>query len=65
LRWLEPVRPGDSLRLNVRVIESTRSASGRTGIVRWQWGLTNQRDVAVLEMTATSLFDLIADAGRP
>jgi acyl dehydratase len=28
------------------------------GILRWRWRLVNQDDVAVLELVATSLFDL-------
>jgi acyl dehydratase len=56
LEWLEPVRPGDALRLRVEVLEARRSSSGRTGIVRWRWDLLNQHGVKVLVMTATSLF---------
>jgi acyl dehydratase len=58
LKWLEPLRPGDSVMLLVEVLESRRSASGRTGIVRWRWDLKNQKGTVVLSMIATSLFDL-------
>ena len=61
LRWLEPVRPGDALRLRLEVLEARRSSSGRTGIVNWQWRLSNQAARPVLEMIATSLFDLGED----
>ena len=56
LEWLEPVRPGDALRLLVEVLEARGSSSGRTGVVRWRWDLLNQHGVKVLVMTATSLF---------
>jgi len=63
LRWLEPVRPGDALRLRLEVLETRHSSSGRTGIVRWQWRLSNQAGRPVLEMIATSLFDLGEGSG--
>lgn len=64
VRWPHPVRPGDRLRLRARVLEVRRSASrSGLGILRWQWSLRNQADVEVLELEATSLFDL--DAALP
>ena len=60
LEWTHPVRPGDSLRLRVTVLESRHSKSGSLGVVRWQWELRNQRDVVVLRLVATSLFELAA-----
>lgn len=56
LEWLKPVRPGDALRLRVVVLERQRSASGRTGIVKWRWELLNQADVLTMSLIATSLF---------
>lgn len=58
LRWLEPVRPGDELRLRIEVLESRPSSSGRTGVVRRQWRLLNQADRPVVQMIAMSLFDV-------
>lgn len=58
LRWLAPVRPGDALRLKVEVLETRVSSSGNTGSVLWRWSVRNQDDVTVLELVATSLFDL-------
>jgi len=59
LRWLLPVRPGDALRLEATV-DSVRTSSSRDdlGIMRWTWRVFNQRDEQVLEVEATSLFDL-------
>lgn len=59
LRWLLPVRPGDSIRL-AATVESVRVSSSRSdlGIVRWTWRVYNQRDEQVLEVEVTSLFDL-------
>jgi len=59
LRWLHPVRPGDELRLKMTVLETRRSRSqGSMGILRWRWQLYNQRGTEVLDVEATSLFDL-------
>ncbi|QAA92587.1 MaoC family dehydratase [Pollutimonas thiosulfatoxidans] len=63
LRWLLPVRPGDALRLEATV-DSVRTSSSRDdlGIMRWSWRVYNQRDEQVLDVEATSLFDLAAHA---
>ena len=59
LKWLAPVRAGDALTLHAEVLEVRRSERQATlGILRWRWWLVNQDDVAVLELVATSLFDL-------
>ncbi len=64
LRWERPVRPGDRLSLVVTVLERRVSSAGGTGIVRWRWELENQRAERVLSMTATSFFDVGAEAPR-
>ena len=59
LKWLAPVRPGDSLTLHAEVLDVRRSERKPTlGILRWRWRVENQERVAVLEIVATSLFDL-------
>ncbi|HTD75388.1 MAG TPA: MaoC family dehydratase [Steroidobacteraceae bacterium] len=58
LKWPAPVRAGDALTLKVRVLEVRASRSGHYGIVRWQWHLANQRDQLVLDLVATSLFEV-------
>ncbi len=59
IRWMLPVRPGDTLRLEITV-DSVRVSSSRDdlGILRWTWRMYNQRDEQVLELEATSMFDL-------
>jgi acyl dehydratase len=65
LHWLHPVRPGDALRLKMTVLETRRSRSQRsTGILRWRWQMFNQHGTEVLDIEATSLFDLPA-SGDP
>jgi len=61
IRWMLPVRPGDALRLEITV-DSVRVSSSREdlGIIRWTWRMYNQREEQVLEVEATSLFDLAA-----
>lgn len=61
VRWPNPVRPGDALRLVAEVIEVRRSEKRPTlGILRWQWRLFNQRELMVLDVEVTSLFRLEA-----
>ena len=59
IRWPAPVRAGDVLRLRIEVLETRRSQTREDlGILRWRWRLSNQRDELVLDLVATSLFDL-------
>ncbi|CAN5871220.1 MaoC family dehydratase [soil metagenome] len=59
VRWPNPVRPDDELKLVAEVIEVRRSESKpRLGILRWRWQLFNQRGLEVLDLEATSLFRL-------
>lgn len=59
VRWPNPVRPGDSLDLELRVLEQRVSDSKPwLGIVRWQWLMRNQHGREVLDLEATSLFRL-------
>jgi acyl dehydratase len=58
IKWPAPVRPGDELQLRIEVLESRVSRSGSIGIVRWRWLLSTAPGVTVLEMVATSLFEL-------
>jgi acyl dehydratase len=63
VRWPNPVRPGDALRLVADVIEVRRSDKRPTlGILRWRWRLFNQREMLVLDAEVTSLFRLQAAA---
>ncbi len=66
LKWSHPVRPGDSLSLRADVLEVRIAQSRLTlGILRWRWRLFNQHDIEVLDLEATSLFDLAGDAKHP
>ena len=61
LKWLAPVRPGDALSVVCEVMEVRRSERQATlGILRWRWRVVNQDDADVLDLVATSLFDLSA-----
>ncbi|NEX61095.1 MaoC family dehydratase [Noviherbaspirillum galbum] len=64
VKWPTPVRPGDTLVLEIKVQESRRSASQPAlGIVRWQWVMNNQHGDTVLDLEATSMFKLAASSG--
>jgi acyl dehydratase len=59
LKWLHPVRPGDSLSLRLTVIEARRSSKRpELGILDWRWQLRNQHDIEVLDLEVTSMFKL-------
>jgi acyl dehydratase len=63
VKWLNPVRAGDTLHLRADVLEVRTAKSKPTlGILRWRWQLTNQHAQTVLDLEATSLFDLAAKA---
>ena len=63
LKWPNPVRPGDEVELRMEVLDTRVSRSGKLGVVRWQWTLTTQKKEPVLELIATSLFELSAADG--
>ncbi|HEY8298185.1 MAG TPA: MaoC family dehydratase [Candidatus Baltobacteraceae bacterium] len=61
LRWLAPVRPGDTLRARMEVASKTPSSSGkRRGVMRVRITVRNQRDEPVLSEIA-----ILTVAGRP
>jgi len=66
IKWPHPVRPGDALTVRATVLDVrvSRSNSG-TGILRWRWQMRNAQDIEVLDLEATSLFDLSPEAYRP
>jgi acyl dehydratase len=56
LRWTAPVRPGDSLRLRVTVLESRRSRSKPDrGLLRSRAEMFNQHSDTVLRLTVLNL----------
>jgi acyl dehydratase len=65
VKWPNPVRPGDVLRLRVTVLETRTSQSKPDlGILKWRWQLQNQTGAEVLDIEATSLFKLQVVDGR-
>ena len=59
IKWPRPVCAGDDLRLRATLTEVRRSSSKpHLGVLNWHWALLNQNDQLVLEVDATSLFDL-------
>ena len=59
LKWTNPVRPGDALTFRADVLEKRVSRSNpKLGILRWRWRLANQSGAEVLDLEATSLFDV-------
>jgi acyl dehydratase len=58
LKWLYPVRAGDKLALHFEVLRSSKSPSGRTGILLSKSELWNQNDRLVFTSQGTTLFDV-------
>jgi acyl dehydratase len=57
LRWLKPVRPGDTLRARFTVLEANESRSRPDrGIVRSRGEMLNQRDEVVMQVDAVNFF---------
>ena len=51
IRWLAPVRPGDTVRVVVTVVDRRMSKSNPDrGIVRMEWEMLNQHEEVVLSM---------------
>nr|WP_276592990.1 MaoC/PaaZ C-terminal domain-containing protein [Sphingomonas sp. GC_Shp_3] len=56
LRWLRPVRPGDTLLARREIAAVRRSASKPVGTVTMRTSVTNQHDEPVLTMTTLMQF---------
>jgi len=57
VKWVQPVRPGDTLRAKVTVLESKASKSRPTiGLVRFHFELLNQSDEVVLVQSNWIMF---------
>lgn len=56
LRWTRPVRPGDSLRVRVSIMEARRSRSKPDrGVVRSRVEIVNQRGDVVMSLQALNI----------
>jgi acyl dehydratase len=60
IKWIHPVRPEDTVALRFEVLRSSKSPSGRTGIILAKSELWNQNDRLVFTMQETLLFDIAA-----
>lgn len=57
LRWLKPVRPGDTLSLEIEVLEARPSQSKPDrGSVKVAYRMTNQKGELVMTMTGWGMF---------
>ncbi len=57
VRWLLPVRPGDTLHTVAEVLETRASRSKPDrGIIKMRYEIYNQRDEMVMSMIATKIF---------
>jgi len=58
LRWLKPVRPGDTIFVEVEVTSTRLSSKGDRGYVGVSYTVKNQKGDAVLTMAGTQLMAL-------
>ncbi len=57
IRWLKPVRPGDTIAYRRIVLESRASATRKgVGLVKHRWEAVNQRGELVLTMEGWGMF---------
>ena len=64
IKWLHPVRPEDTVALRFEVLRSSKSPSGRTGILLSKSELWNQNDRLVFTMQGTTLFDVMQQSAE-
>lgn len=66
LRWLKPVRPGDTLRARIEVLESRPMASKpHLGLVRSVWQGLNQHNEVVVSMEGWGIYGRRTPASSP
>ncbi len=65
VRWLKPVRPGDTIRATRKVVE-TRASRSRLdmGVVKSQWEVFNQHGDLVMTMEGYGMFQR-REPGKP
>lgn len=57
IRWLKPVRPGDTLRVRLTVLDARPMRSRpHVGLLRCRWEALNQHDEIVLTMEGQAMF---------
>jgi len=57
IKWLKPVRPGDTLHLSMVVLEARVLESKPTvGLVRNRWQMFNQKNECVMDMEGYGMF---------
>jgi acyl dehydratase len=57
VRWLKPVRPGDTIRMRMSVLEAKPSTSKPDrGTVLHRWEVFNQKDELVMHMEGYGMF---------
>lgn len=65
LRWIKPVYPGDTLRVEIELIDKRRSQSRRDmGISRSRYSVFNQHDEQVMSMIGNALM-IVRDPDAP
>lgn len=57
IRWLKPVRPGDTLNVRMSILEARPSKNRpQIGLVRSQWAVNNQHGETVMTMEGWGMF---------
>ena len=59
VRWVKPVRPGDTIRATRTILEKRQSKSKpQVGIVKSRWDVRNQDDELVMTMEGMGMFSV-------
>lgn len=59
VRWVKPVRPGDTIRATRTILEKRQSKSKpQVGIVKSRWDVRNQDDDLVMTMEGMGMFSV-------
>lgn len=56
VRWLKPVRPGDTLKVRAEVLEAIPSRSKPGGLAKFRYTVRNQNGEEVMTMVASGFF---------
>lgn len=65
LRWVRPVRPGDTLTVELEVVATTPSRRGDRGYVVWDHTTRNQDGETVMTFRSTNILMSRAGRGNP
>ena len=55
VRFLLPLRPGDTITVELEVIDSRETSKSDAGLIKWRWDCRNQRSEVVVQKESANL----------